>query len=73
MHFGLSDRHRTYKLNYRVLRNADEQRDLGVQIHNSVKVATQIDRMMTGYGMPAFIGWAWNIELGMFYCYFTKY
>ena len=37
MHFGRSNRDRKYTVNGRTLKNIDRQRDLGVQVHRSLK------------------------------------
>ena len=48
------------------------QRDLGVQIHSSLKVAIQVDKVVKkAYGMLAFIGWwveyrNWKIMLQLY-------
>ena len=40
MHFGRSNTDGKYTVNGRTLKSIDRQRDLGVQIHKSLKVAT---------------------------------
>jgi len=41
----------------RTLKSIDRQRDLGVQVHRSLKVATQVEKVVKKeYGMLAFIG-----------------
>ena len=48
---------RNYTVNGRTLRSIDRQRDLGVHVHRSLKVATQVDKVVKkAYGMLAFIG-----------------
>ena len=44
MHFGRSNKDRIYKINGRTLKSIDRQRDLGVQVHRSLKVAMQVDQ-----------------------------
>jgi len=46
MRFGRSTAERKYTVNGRALRNISIQRDLGVQIHSSLKVATQVDKVV---------------------------
>ena len=42
--------------NGRTLKSIDRQRDLGVQVHRSLKVATQVEKVVKdAYGMLAFI------------------
>lgn len=48
------------------INSIDVRRDLGVQVHNSLKVATQIDRVVKkAYAMRGFIGpeieWAFGV------------
>jgi len=44
-------------VNGRTLKSIDKQRDLGVQVHRSLKVATQAEKVVKkAYGMLAFIG-----------------
>lgn len=42
--FGKSKQGRTYTDNCKVLGNVAEQRDLGVQLYGSLKIAVQVDR-----------------------------
>ena len=61
MHFGRLNRGRTYSVNGRALRRVIEQRDLGVHVHSSLKVESQVDRVVKkAFGMLGFIGL--NIE-----------
>ncbi|XP_059843914.1 P-selectin glycoprotein ligand 1 isoform X2 [Hypanus sabinus] len=61
LHFGRTNQGRTYKVNGRTLRSAVEQRDLGIQIQNSLKVVSQVDRVVKrAFGILAFINQ--NIE-----------
>jgi len=47
-----------YIVNGRTLKSIDRQRDLAVQVHRSLKVATQVEKVVKkAYGMLAFIGW----------------
>eukprot|EP00061_Rhincodon_typus_P011492 g36540.t1 len=55
--FGRANQGRTYTLNGKILSSFDEQRNLGVQVHRSLKVESQINRVVkTTFGIPAFIG-----------------
>ena len=64
MHFGRSNTE-----NERTLKRIDRQRDLGVQVHRSLKVAMQVEKVVKkAYGMLAFIGWGiefknWQVML----------
>ena len=58
-HFVRSNQGRT-SVNGRVLGRVTEQRDLGVQVHSSLKVESQVDRVVKAFGMLGFIGQ--NIE-----------
>ena len=52
-----SNTNRKYTVNGRTLKSIDRQRDLGVQVHRSLKVATQVEKIVKkAYGMLAFIG-----------------
>ena len=42
MHFGRLNQGRTYSINGRALGRVTEQRDLGVQVHSSLKVESQL-------------------------------
>ena len=44
LHFGRSNVKGKYTVDGRTLNSTDVQRDLGVQVHSSQKMATQIDR-----------------------------
>ncbi|GCC36001.1 hypothetical protein chiPu_0014492 [Chiloscyllium punctatum] len=56
IHFGRSNRNAKYWANGRILESADEQRDLGVHVHRSLKVASQVDRAVKkAYSVLAFI------------------
>ena len=56
IHFGRTNLNVDYRVKGRVLKNVEEQRDLGVHIHRSLKVATQVDRAVKkAYGVLAFI------------------
>jgi len=46
MHFGRSNQGKTYSVNGWALGRVKEQRDLGVQVHNSLKVESQVDRVV---------------------------
>jgi len=57
MHFGRSNTDRKYTVNGRTLQSIDRQRDLGVQVHRSLKVAMQVEKVVKkAYSMLAFIG-----------------
>ena len=57
MHFGRSNAGGSCTINGRTIRSIDTQRDLGVQVHRSLKVAAQVERVVKkAYGMLAFIG-----------------
>ena len=66
MHFGRSNQGRTYSVNHRnrngrALGRFIEQRDLAVQVHSSLKVESQVDRMVKkAFSLLGFIGQ--NIE-----------
>jgi len=46
-----------YTVNGRSLKSIDKQRDLGVQVCRSLKVSTQVEKVVKkAYGMHAFIG-----------------
>ena len=61
MHFGRSHKGRTYSVNGRALGRVIEQRDLGVHVHSSLKVESQVDRVVKkAFSMLGFIGH--NIE-----------
>ena len=62
MHFGRSNSGVNYTVNGRTLKSINIQRDLGVQFHGSLKVATQVDKVAKKeYSMLAIIGWAHRI------------
>ena len=46
MHFGRSNTGRKYTINGRTLQSIDRQRDLGVQVHRSLKVAMQVEKVV---------------------------
>ena len=46
MHFGGSGLSVNYTVNGRTLRNINIQRDLGVQVHSSLKVAAQVAKVI---------------------------
>ena len=61
IHFGRSNQDRTYSFNGRVLWRVTEQKDLGVQVHSSLKVESQVDRVVKkAFSMLGFI--SQNIE-----------
>ena len=57
MHFGRTNVGGSYTKNGRTKKCVDTQRDLGVQVHRSLKVASQVEKVVNkAYGMLAFIG-----------------
>lgn len=48
-HFGKSNARRKYLVNGRTLNNIDVSKDLGVQIHSSLKIATPENRVAFEY------------------------
>jgi len=57
MHFGRNNKCVEYRANGRTLNSVDEQRDLGVYVHRSLKVGSQVDKVVKkAYGVLAFIG-----------------
>ena len=57
MHFGRNNVERSYVIKGRQIRSIETQRDLGVQVHKSMKVATQVENVVRkAYRMLAFIG-----------------
>ena len=64
MYFGRSNQGRTYSVNGRALGRVAEQRDLGVQVHSSLKMESQMDRVVKkAFSMLGFIGQ--NTGVGM--------
>eukprot|EP00061_Rhincodon_typus_P015670 g43473.t1 len=58
LHFGRSNVKEKYTVNGRTLNSINAQKDLGVHVHSSLKVAMQVDRVVKkAYGMLAFIGY----------------
>ncbi|MBB6707133.1 reverse transcriptase family protein [Proteus mirabilis] len=72
LHFGKANLSRTYTLNGKVLGSVAEQRDLGVQVHSSLKVESQVDRIVKkAFGMLSFIGQSieyrsWEVMLRLY-------
>ena len=57
MHFGRSNTDSKFTVNGRTFKSIDRQRDLGVQVHRSLQVAMQVEKVVKkAYGMLAFIG-----------------
>ncbi|XP_060710826.1 uncharacterized protein LOC132835701, partial [Hemiscyllium ocellatum] len=57
VHFGRNNKMMDYWANGRLLGSVDEQRDLGVHVHRSLKVATQVNSAVRkAYGVLGFIG-----------------
>ena len=58
IHFGWTNLNMDYRVKDKVLKTVEEQRDLGVHIHRSLKVATQVDRAVKkAYSVLVFIMW----------------
>ena len=56
IHFGRNNLESEYVMNGRTLGKTDEQRDLGVKVHKSLKAAGHVDRVVKkAFGMLAFI------------------
>ena len=71
MRFGRSNQGRTYSVNGRILGRVIEQKDLGVQVHTSLKVESQMDRMVKAFGVLGFISqniecWSWDVLLKLY-------
>ena len=63
MQLGRSTAEGKYTVNGRAHRNIIIQRDLSVQIHSSLKVATQVEKVVKkAYGILAFVDW--GVEYG---------
>eukprot|EP00061_Rhincodon_typus_P010482 g34805.t1 len=52
LHFGQANQSSTYTLNGKVLRSVAEQRDLGEQVHISLKAESQVDSSVFSPGNP---------------------
>ena len=69
MYFGRFNSGGSFQINGRTIRSIDTQKDLGVQLHRSLKVAAQVEKVVKkAYGMLAFIGWgieykSWQITV----------
>ena len=72
MHFGRSNAGGKNTVNGRTLKSIDRQRDLGVQVHRSLKVATQVEKVFKkAYGLLAFItARALSLKIGKSCCSF---
>jgi len=46
LYFGKSNQGRTYTVNGRALGSVQEQRDLGVHVHSSLKAESQVDKVV---------------------------
>ena len=72
LHFGRTNQSRTYRVNGRTLKSAVEQRDLGIQVQNSLKVTSQVDRVVkSAFGTLAFINWSieyksWSVMVRLY-------
>eukprot|EP00061_Rhincodon_typus_P001239 g14145.t1 len=56
IHFGRLNLRAEYRDRGRILGSEEEQRDLGVHVHRSLKIATQVDRFVKKtYGVLSFI------------------
>jgi len=59
MHLGRSNAGGKYTVNGRTLKSIDRQRDLDVLVHRSLKVATQVEKVVKkayGHGLPSLAG-----------------
>lgn len=69
MHVGKPNPREKYTVNGKTLRNTEVQKNLGKQIHCSLKVATPVEREVKKVcGALAFIGWgteynSWQVML----------
>jgi len=73
MHFGRFNVGGKYTVNGRTLKSIDRQRDLGVQVHRSLKVATQVEKVVKKtYGMLAFISQGIEFKIGKSCCRFIE-
>jgi len=56
MHTGRTNKTREYPLNGRTLGNTEDQRDIDVHVHRSLKVVGQVDKVVKkAYGILVFI------------------
>eukprot|EP00061_Rhincodon_typus_P000805 g12800.t1 len=56
LHFGKSNQGRSFMVKAKTLRSVVEQRDLGIQVHGSLKEESQVDRAVKkAFGTLAFI------------------
>eukprot|EP00061_Rhincodon_typus_P009237 g32576.t1 len=46
IHFGRKNLKAEYRVNEKILGSVEEQRDLGIHVHSSLKAATQVDRVV---------------------------
>lgn len=62
--FGTSNAGRTYNGNGSVIKSVDFRRDLRVQVHSSLKIDTQMVRLVNmAFCMPSFTGEGIEYEL----------
>ncbi|XP_055489927.1 uncharacterized protein LOC129696245 [Leucoraja erinacea] len=72
LHLGRTNQNRTYMVNGRELKNAGEQRDLGITVHSSLKVESHVDRVVKkAFGVLAFINQSieyrsWDVMLKLY-------
>eukprot|EP00061_Rhincodon_typus_P001620 g15291.t1 len=55
IHFGRTNLKAKYRVNRKIVGSVEEQRDLGVHVHSSLKAATQVDRVKKACDVLAFI------------------
>ena len=56
VHFGRSNRMAEYNINGRTLGSMEDQKDLGVRVHRTLKAAAQVEAVVKkAYGVLAFI------------------
>jgi len=63
MHFGRSNTGGKYTVNGRTFKSIDRQRDLGVQVNRSLKVAMQVEKVIEK---------ALSLKIGKSCCSFTE-
>ena len=56
VHFGRSNRMKEYNIKGKTLGNVEDQKDLGVRVHRTLKAASQVEAVVKkAYGILAFI------------------
>eukprot|EP00061_Rhincodon_typus_P008089 g30394.t1 len=72
LQFGKGNQGRTNRLNFKVIGNVAKKRALRVQVHSSLKLELQLDRVVKkAFGVLAFIGqcieyWNWEDMLWLY-------